>query len=1292
MKNFFSDLTNLYSLSKTLRFELRPVGKTRESMNKNLQFDSQMQTFLKDQEIEDAYQVLKPVFDKMHEDFIAKSLENNEAKNDFSEYFNLYEKQKNEQNKDKKVKLDELIRNEAKTLRKKFENLYTITGEKVKISAGKDNKNKDILKESGYKVLTEAGILKYIKHHINELIDEGLQTSLGKKITKEDLEKALGKKNSEGVFNKFFTYFSGFNQNRENYYDLSVDKKGEGKSTAVATRIVDENLPKFCDNVIVFVERKSEYLNAYNFLETKNITLKDKNGIDLYLINDLFFTLPYFNQCLSQKQIDNYNKQIGNANYIINLYNQQKKNETSFKKLKSFKTLYKQIGCGEKKDFIQTINNNTELKKVLEEAQLIGEKYFISENNSDEKTIYSFIDYILSLNDFKNIYWSDKAINTISGKYFANWAALREKLKNAKVLNYDKKNNEIKIPQAVMLADLFEILDAEKDWQEKGILFKDNFKENNKEKQEIIKKASTPHEALLKMICEDIKVLAKNFVDGTNKILKIEEKDYQKDENKIVIKTWLDNALYIGQILKYWKVKEKYSTDNDFMTELDSVKVSEVVKNYDVIRNYLTQKPQDEINKLKLNFENSSLAAGWDINKELDNYCIILTDNKSKHYLAILQKEHKKIFAKTETNMLYKVESDDFWNKMEYKLLPGPNKMLPKIFFSQKWTELRPTPENIKEIYKKGSFKKGNSFSKHDLWQLIDFYKQSIKENPEWECFEFQFKPTEYYESVDRFYNDVEKQGYKLNFVPINKNVLKSLIEKGRVYLFEIRNQDNNDNKKVGHKNNLHTIYWNAVFGETANKPKLNGEAEIFYCPALPLNKMKKAVAIDSKGKKAEIKLKSGETALQNFRFSKEKFIFHCPITLNFCLKNQRVNDLLNEKLLEENINFLGIDRGEKHLAYYSLINQDSKILEQGSFNVINGKNYWEELDKRQGDRDEARKNWTTIGNIKDLKDGYISQVVRKIVDLAVENNAFIVLEDLNVGFKRGRQKIEKQVYQKLELALAKKLNFLVDKNVRDGEVGSAQKAFQLTPPVNNFGDIKSKQFGIMLYVKAGYTSQIDPVTGWRKTIYLHKASETQIKKQILENFDDIGFDGKDYFFSYTDKNTDRLWKLYSSKDGVSLDRYYREPVYENSEKKWTPKKQNLVEILDCLFDGFDKNSSLLEQLKNGKNPNKINDHSAWESLRFAIELVQQIRNTGIDKQDDDFILSPARDKNGNHFDSRKIKNNALPTNGDANGAYNIARKGIIMLDRIKEKKEKPDLFIRDEDWDKWAQKHSNNK
>ena len=128
-------------------------------------------------------------------------------------------------------------------------------------------------------------------------------------------------------------------------------------------------------------------------------------------------------------------------------------------------------------------------------------------------------------------------------------------------------------------------------------------------------------------------------------------------------------------------------------------------------------------------------------------------------------------------------------------------------------------------------------------------------------------------------------------------------------------------------------------------------------------------------------------------------------------------------------MHIIGIDRGEKHLNFYSVIDMQGNIVEQGTLNIINGVNYEKLLSEKAGERLQARQNWDTIGSIKDLKDGYISQVVHQLATLVLKYNAVIVLEDLNGGFKRGRQKIEKSVYQKLELALAKKLSYLVLKD-----------------------------------------------------------------------------------------------------------------------------------------------------------------------------------------------------------------------------------------------------------------------
>ena len=110
----------------------------------------------------------------------------------------------------------------------------------------------------------------------------------------------------------------------------------------------------------------------------------------------------------------------------------------------------------------------------------------------------------------------------------------------------------------------------------------------------------------------------------------------------------------------------------------------------------------------------------------------------------------------------------------------------------------------------------------------------------------------------------------------------------------------------------------------------------------------------------------------------------------------------------------IGIDRGERHLLYLSMIDLKGNIIKQMTLNDINHKygnvNYKDLLSEREGDRLEARKNWKKLDNIKDLKEGYLSQIVHIISQMMVEYKAIVVLEDLNMGFIKGRQKIEKNL------------------------------------------------------------------------------------------------------------------------------------------------------------------------------------------------------------------------------------------------------------------------------------------
>lgn len=92
------------------------------------------------------------------------------------------------------------------------------------------------------------------------------------------------------------------------------------------------------------------------------------------------------------------------------------------------------------------------------------------------------------------------------------------------------------------------------------------------------------------------------------------------------------------------------------------------------------------------------------------------------------------------------------------------------------------------------------------------------------------------------------------------------------------------------------------------------------------------------------------------------------------------------------------------------------------------------------------------------------------------------------------------------------------------------------------------------------------------------------------------------------------------------------------------------------------------------------------ESLMHLMKLLLQMRNskTGTEV---DYILSPVADANGNFYDSRK-NIATLPKDADANGAYNIARKGLWAIRKIQSTPsgEKLNLAISNREWLQFAQ------
>ena len=126
-----------------------------------------------------------------------------------------------------------------------------------------------------------------------------------------------------------------------------------------------------------------------------------------------------------------------------------------------------------------------------------------------------------------------------------------------------------------------------------------------------------------------------------------------------------------------------------------------------------------------------------------------------------------------------------------------------------------------------------------------------------------------------------------------------------------------------------------------------------------------------------------------------------------------------------------------------------------------------------------------------------------------VEYNAIVVMEDLNFGFKRGRQKVEKQVYQKFEKMLIDKLNCLVFKNKEADVTGGVLKALQLSNKFESFQKL-GKQSGFIFYVPAWHTSKIDPATGFVNFLQ-PKYENIEKAKEFFGNFESIRFNSRNH-------------------------------------------------------------------------------------------------------------------------------------------------------------------------------------
>ena len=1237
------DLTGQYSLSKTLRFELKPIGKTLEHIE-------QKGLLTQDEQRAEEYELMKGIIDRYHKAFITMCLRNCKIKvnntddelDSLEEYSSLLSKSKRDA--DDEDKLEKIKEN----LRKQIVNAFK-----------SGNTYGDLFKK------------ELIKNHLPDF------------VTDEEEKQVVEH------FCNFTTYFTGFHDNRKNMYS------DEAKSTAIAYRLIHENFPRFFDNLRSFAKiSESEVANRFPEIES---------AFSLYLnvehIADMFH-VDYFPVVLTQEQIDVYNNIIGGKteedgtkiqgiNEYINLYNQHHPDV----KLPFLKPLYKRI-LSDKVALSwlpEEFENDEEMLTAINDFYKSVQPVIFGD---DENCIRHLLTNIAEYNTDHIYISNDLGLTGISQQLFDQYCIFEDAIKdelrrNVKQTPKEKRNPELleeRIKNLFKKEKSFSISYLDSLIKDKG----EDTIESYYAKLGAFDRDGKQTVNLLTQI-EMAYIAAKEVLDG--KYDNINQSEEATKYIKDLLDAFKSLQHYIKPLLGSGEEAEK---DNVFSSQLLNVweALDVVTPLYNKVRNWLTRKPYST-KKIKLNFENAQLLGGWDMNKEAD-YASVLLRKNNQYYLAIMDKKHNHAFD------IETLPSDGVcFEKIDYKLLPGANKMLPKVFFSKsRINEFAPSTD-IQIAYRQETHKKGKNFNLADCHRLIDFFKQSIAKHEDWSKFPFHFSDTSTYEDISGFYREVEQQGYTIGFRKISESYIYRLVDEGKLYLFQIWNKDFSDYSKG--TPNMHTLYWKALF-DKANLAdvvyKLNGQAEVFYRKR-SLQKENTTVhkALQPIKNKNTQNEKSTSTfdydIVKDRRYTVDKFHFHVPITINFKSSgrpniNEHVLDIIRHHGIEH---VIGIDRGERHLLYLSLIDLKGRIIKQMTLNEIKqqtggnyGTNYKELLAAREGDRAEARRNWKKIENIKDLKAGYLSQVVHVIAQMMVEYNAIVVLEDLNMGFMRGRQKIERSVYEQFEHMLIDKLNFYVDKKKEACAPGGLLHGLQLANKFESFNKL-GKQSGCLFYVPAWNTSKIDPVTGFVNMLDARYES-VESSRRFFSRFDVIRYNEEKNWFEFTFDYNNFHAKLDGTKTQWTLCTYgSRIKTFRNPAKlnQWDNEEVVLTDEFKKVFAnaGINIHGNLKEAICS------LAKREHLEPLMHLMKLLLQLRNSKTNSEVD-YMLSPVAE-NGVFYDSRSCNGN-LPIDADANGAYNIARKGLWVLRQIQDSKpgDKLNLALSNKEWLRFVQEKSN--
>ncbi|MBR6436064.1 MAG: type V CRISPR-associated protein Cas12a/Cpf1, partial [Thermoguttaceae bacterium] len=583
MTSIFDKFTGQYTVSKTIRMELRPIGKTLDHIK-------QLKLVSEDEVRADKYKKIKPLIDDYHKWFIDEVLREDKGtlptQKDWESLGEAIKKYQDKKSDDARKELEKNQKNLRAAIAKAF---------KTSPSFKKRYGDKYLKKLFGKELIT-----KLLEEYWNEYHP----------FSDESDEKEARK--ARKAFSKFTTYFTGLHENRKNIY--SADKEG----VSIPWRIVNENFPKFWRNMQTFEKIKKEcpklIAEAENVLKPilDNCPLKDNCQLE-----DLF-SIDFFSLVMTQKGIDFYNQVLGGVsetmdgekqkglNEVINHWNQQQKDQHP-----GFTLLYKQI-LSDRQSSSFTYN------LFKDDSALLNAVYNFYKPNDTQKdkqteniqdVINKTVDLLKGIKNYdpSRVYIGADNITEISNQLFGSWSYIRDLISaNAdkqtsnltKISERDKKSKQITEAKYYDLKYIEKLVSDAAETsvtpQKKSIL---EYWSELDDMQSRIKDSFNKFKT---------NVFQKKNEYTTGNPLRSNESDVE------IVKNFLDSVMDFFHRVKALVVPDEFAKDMALYAPLDEYyeALRSIIPLYNQVRSTLTKKV-GEVEKFKLNFKNPVLADGW---------------------------------------------------------------------------------------------------------------------------------------------------------------------------------------------------------------------------------------------------------------------------------------------------------------------------------------------------------------------------------------------------------------------------------------------------------------------------------------------------------------------------------------------------------------------------------------------------------------------------------------------------------------------------------------------------------